>query len=101
MGFARLLTPESWLSTWSGISSNASFAKCSADIHMPTLMIEYTGDQAAFPSDMSAIYDNLASTEKQRHRVRGNHHGHALAEGEESGQMLAGQLVQQWLRGPH
>lgn len=101
VGFARLLTPESWLSTWSGISSNASFAKCSADIHMPTLMIEYTGDQAAFPSDMSAIYDNLASTEKQRHRVRGNHHGHALAEGEESGQMVAGQLVQQWLQRPH
>ena len=101
VGFARLLTPESWLSTWSGISSNASFAKCSAGIHMPTLMIEYTGDQAAFPSDMSAIYDNLASTEKQRHRVRGNHHGHALAEGEESGQMLAGQLVQKWLQRSH
>ena len=101
VGFARLLTPESWLSTWSGISSNASFAKCSADIHMPTLMIEYTGDQAAFPGDMSAIYDNLASTEKQRHRVRGNHHGHALAEGEESGQIVAGQLVQQWLQRPH
>lgn len=101
VGFARLLTPESWLSTWSGISANASFAKCSADIHMPTLMIEYTGDQAAFPSDMSAIYDNLASTEKQRHRVRGNHHGHALAEGEESGQIVAGQLVQQWLHAAH
>jgi hypothetical protein len=101
VGFARLLTPESWLSTWSGISSNASFAKCTADIHMPTLMIEYTGDQAAFPGDMSAIYDNLASTEKQRHRVRGNHHGHALAEGEESGQIVAGQLVQQWLQRVH
>jgi hypothetical protein len=101
VGFARLLTPESWLSTWSGISSNASFAKCSADIHMPTLMIEYTGDQAAFPGDMRAIYDNLASCEKQGHRVRGNHHGHALAEGEESGQIVAGQLVQQWLQRVH
>ena len=101
VGFSRLLTPESWLSTWSGISSNASFAKCTADIQMPTLMIEYTGDQAAFPGDMSAIYDNLASTEKQRHRVRGNHHGHALAEGEESGQIVAGQLVQQWLQRVH
>ena len=101
VGFARLLTPESWLSTWSGISSNASFAKCSSAIELPTQMIEYTGDQAAFPSDMSAIYENLASAHKERHRVRGNHHGHALAEGESSGQVVAGKLIQQWLQEKH
>jgi len=101
VGFARLLTPESWLSTWSGISTNASFAKCGAAIQMPTQLIEYTGDQAAFPSDMNAIYENLGTTQKERHRVRGNHHGHALAEGEPSGQVLVGKLVQQWLQETH
>lgn len=100
VGFSRMVTAESWLSTWSGLSSNASFDKCGADITLATLMIEYTGDQAAFPSDMSAIYDGLGTTAKMREKVRGNHHGQPLAEGEESGQVLAGRLVQQWLRQP-
>lgn len=98
VGFARLVTPESWLSTWSGISSNASFEKCGAELAVPAFVIEYTGDQAAFPSDMAAIYEGIATSAKRRERVRGNHHGQALAEGEESGQIVAGRLVQQWLR---
>lgn len=98
VGFARLVTAESWLSTWSGISSNASFEKCGPELTQPTLMLEYTGDQAAFPSDMDAIYASIGSADKQRHKVRGNHHGMALAEGEASGQVLAGQMIQDWLR---
>lgn len=47
---------------------------------------------------MAAIYDSIGATNKRSERVRGNHHGQALAEGEESGQVVAGRLVQQWLR---
>lgn len=98
VGFARLITAESWLSTWSGISSNASFEKCGPELTPATLMLEYTGDQAAFPSDMDAIYASIGAADKQRHKVRGNHHGMALKEGEESGQVLAGRIIQDWLR---
>ena len=98
VGFARMVTPESWLSTWSGITSNASLEKCGAELTVPSFVIEYTGDQAAFPSDMAAIYDSIGTTAKRRERVRGNHHGQALADGEESGQIVAGRMVQQWLR---
>jgi len=100
VGFARLVTPESWLSTWSGLSSNASFERCGAEVTVPSMVIEYTGDQAAFPSDMEAIYQSLGTSAKRRERVRGNHHGQPLAEGEESGQVLAGRLLQQWLQEP-
>ena len=100
VGFARVVTPESWLSTWSGITSNASFEKCGPELVVPSLVIEYTGDQAAFPSDMDAIYDSIGATSKQRERVRGNHHGQPLIDGEASGQSLVGESVQQWLREP-
>jgi hypothetical protein len=100
VAFARMVTPESWLSTWSGISSNASFEKCGAEVRLPSFLIEYTGDQAAFPSDMEAIYAGLGASAKRRERVRGNHHGQPLAAGEESGQVLAGRLLQQWLHAP-
>lgn len=98
IGFARLVTAESWLSTWSGISSNASFERCGPELSLPTLMLEYTGDQAAFPTDMDAIYASIATSDKQRHKVRGNHHGQALVDGEELGQVLVGRHIQAWLQ---
>ncbi|KER68554.1 hypothetical protein HR51_26905 [Burkholderia cepacia] len=97
VGFGRLVTPESWLSTWSGLSSNASFAKCAPSIVQPTLLIEYTGDNSAFPGDIDAMFASFATTDKARHRVRGNHHGLPLQDGEVSGQVLAGQHLQAWL----
>jgi hypothetical protein len=98
VAFARLVTPESWLSTWSGITSRASFDQFGPELTIPILMLEYTGDQAAFPEDMNAIYAGLGSVEKSRHKVRGNHHGMALTEGEEPGQVGVGRHLQQWLR---
>lgn len=98
VAFARLITPESWLSTWSGISSRASFEQFGSELELPTLMMEYTGDQAAFPSDMDEIFAAIGSTEKQRIKVRGNHHGMALAEGEEAGQTIVGRHLQDWLK---
>lgn len=98
VGFARSCTAESWLSTWSGLSSNASFEKCGPDIELPTLMINYTGDNTVFPSDAAEIFASLRTSEKHFCNVRGNHHGQPLAEGEPSGQVLAGTAIQEFLR---
>ena len=97
VGFGRVCTPESWLSTWSGLSSNASLERCGPSIRLPVVSIEYTGDNTVFPSDCKAIFDGIASTDKVRHRVRGNHHGLALAEGETPGQQVAGEILTSWL----
>lgn len=98
VGFARQCTPESWLSTWSALSSNASLAKTAPSITQPVLVVEYTGDQACFPGDVQRIVDAIASPAKQHLRVRGDHHGRALAAGEEPGRLEAGRLLAQWLR---
>jgi hypothetical protein len=98
IGFGRVVTPESWLSTWSGLSSNASFEKCGNSVEQETLLVEYTGDNAVFPADLDAIYNGLATSRKSRVKVRGNHHGLPLAAGEEPGQIKVGQSIQTWLR---
>lgn len=98
VGFARFCTPESWLSTWSGLSSNASLARTARGIVQPTLIIEYTGDQACFPSDVRAIHDAIPAADKTHLRIRGDHHGRALAEGEEPGRYAAGRELAAWLR---
>jgi pimeloyl-ACP methyl ester carboxylesterase len=98
VGFGRSCTAESWLSTWSGLSSNASFDKCGPAIELPTLMIDYTGDNTVFPSDGAAIFASLRTNQKSRSSIRGNHHGQPLAEGDPSGQLLAGEAIQEFLR---
>lgn len=98
VGFGRLVTPESWLSTWSGLSSNATFEKCAGSIEQPTLLIEYTGDNCVFPTDVAEIFASIRSREKAHVRVQGNHHGQSLEEGEPSGQVIAGHHLGEWLR---
>jgi hypothetical protein len=98
VGFGRVCTPESWLSTWSGISSNASFEHCGPSIEQPVLMLYYTGDNTVFPSDAEAIFATIGSSDKIRMNVRGNHHGHALKAGEPLGQDVAIGRAVEWMR---
>ena len=97
VGFARVCTPESWLSTWSGLSSLASFDRCGGAIEQPTLMIYYTGDNTVFPADAAAIFDSIASGDKERCDVRGNHHGQSLRLDEPNGQRIASARAVDWL----
>jgi hypothetical protein len=98
VGFARCCSPEAWLSTWSGVSSNALLSKTVPAIEQPALVVEYTGDQACFPTVIAEIHASLGSSAKTHRRVRGDHHGRALAEGEEAGRYVAGRIVRDWLR---
>lgn len=98
VGFARLCSPESWLSTWSGLSSNAVLSKTAGAITQPTLLVEYTGDQACFPSIIGSIFENIGSSDKRHERVRGDHHGRPLVPGEEAGRAVAARHIQGWLR---
>ena len=97
VGFGRVCTPESWLSNWSALSSNASMEACAPSIKQPTLMIEYTGDNSVFPKDADAIFSAIGSSDKLKHRVHGNHHGRPIDEGAPNGQTEAGKNVRAWL----
>lgn len=97
VGFARFCTPESWLSTWSGLASNAALARTAPSISQPTLIIEYTGDQACFPADVRAIHDAIPAGDKQHLRIKGDHHGRALQDQDEPGRYQAGRALADWL----
>jgi hypothetical protein len=98
VGFGRLTTAEAWLSTWSGLSSNASFRRCAPEIRIPTLVVEYTGDQVAFPSTVNEIFTLLGSRDKAHDRVRGTHFGGPITPGEVPGAELAEAVIVGWLR---
>lgn len=96
-GFGRLSTPDAWLSTWSALSSNASFIGCAGEITAPTLFIEYTGDQIAMPADSARMFDALAAKDKTHLRVPGTHFGGAVAAAAQPGGALAGASIADWV----
>ncbi|WP_313404527.1 alpha/beta hydrolase [Aeromicrobium sp.] len=97
IGFARITTPDAWMSTWSVTTSRANFLRNATSVVAPSLLVEFTGDQACFPSDARAMYDALSSQDKRHVKVAGRHFGQALREGARSGADLAGEQVIRWL----
>jgi hypothetical protein len=97
VGFGRLCSPESWLSTWSGLSSNAALEATAPSVTVPSLLVEYTGDQTTFPLAIADIFSRIGSTDKTHVRVRGDHHGRPLDYGDEPGRAIAARSVGEWL----
>lgn len=98
VGFARLCSPESWLSTWSGITSKAALHLTAPSIGQPALLVEYTGDVSTFPATIKGIFGAIATSDKTHLRIRGDHHGRALTADEEPGRYIAGRAIADWLR---
>jgi hypothetical protein len=96
-GFGRLTTAEAWLSTWSGLSSNARFVTCAPEVTIPTLFIEYTGDQATFPTVAREMFDAIAASDKTHERILGTHFGGSPNPDGPPGGALSGQTIVKWL----
>jgi hypothetical protein len=97
IGFGRVCTPESWLSTWSGLLSNASMQKCAPSIEQPTLLIEFTGDNSTFPSEVDALFGMVGAIDKSRAAFAGDHHGRPLTEDAPNPKILVGAHLRDWL----
>jgi pimeloyl-ACP methyl ester carboxylesterase len=65
LGLARTCTPRAWLSTWSGLSSNADFVANVAKITAPTLLVYAGRDREIFPADIAAIDAAIAARDKR------------------------------------
>ena len=81
VGFGRVVSPEAWLSTWSGLSSQAEIASTGAGMTLPTLLISYTGDNAIFPSDTDEIAQAIGAKDVTRHELPGDHYGFPAGSG--------------------
>jgi len=97
-GFARVQTPRAWLSTWSGLSSNADVVKNAAKITVPSLVMYYRGDNAIFPADARAAYDAIAAGDKQLASAPGDHYGFGVGTQERTGAPQALAQVVGWLK---
>jgi hypothetical protein len=65
LGFGRLQTPDAWLSTWSGLSSNANLLKTAAAVTVPTALVNAGRDRDVYSEAHSkAIFRALGAKDK-------------------------------------
>lgn len=97
VGFGRLSTAEAWMSTWSANTTHADFARCAPGVKVPTLLLEFSGDQASFPDDVRRFADLLGSDDLEVDVVDGTHFGGPITSGAPTGSELAAARIKTWM----
>jgi hypothetical protein len=98
-GFGKYQTPRAWLSTWSGLSSQAAVLSCLPKMTLPTLVVNYTGDHAIYPEDSEAVSQQSPAKDKQIAHVNADHFGYPLpTKPNQGGREGAMKVILPWLR---
>ncbi|MBI5948387.1 MAG: hypothetical protein HY875_09635 [Chloroflexi bacterium] len=64
-GLARVMTPRAWLSTWSGLSSQADLPDTIAGVTVPTLLVYADGDCDIFPAEQRELLEKSGAKDKR------------------------------------
>ncbi|HTL38459.1 MAG TPA: hypothetical protein VL326_35255, partial [Kofleriaceae bacterium] len=98
LGLGRTATPRAWLSTWSGLASNADLVANVARITEPTLLVAAGRDREIYPSDIAAIDRAIASADKRVETVAAARHYFEPEPGQQEGHVEAVMdLVVPWI----
>lgn len=101
-GLARAMSARGWLSTWSGLSSNAALERTLPAVTVPTLVICPLADTEIYPSECRRQYAAAAAPDKEYYEQAGADHYFkrlaASADGPDPRDLLADACVLPWLR---
>lgn len=64
-GLARVMSARGWLSTWSGLSSNAELERTLPGVSIPTLVVCALADLDIYPGECRHAFDWSAAADKQ------------------------------------
>jgi hypothetical protein len=73
--FAHCMTPEGWLSTWSGLSSRAAVLDNIGHVTVPTIVINYSADAGIYPLEAEAIFAAAGASDKLIEHIDAEHYG--------------------------
>ena len=73
-GLGHVVTPEAWLSTWSGLSSYACLERNLPQVKIPTLVVGAKADQDIFISDVRAEFELSGASDKRLEFIEGADH---------------------------
>jgi pimeloyl-ACP methyl ester carboxylesterase len=73
-GLGHVVTPDAWLSTWSGLSSYAYLERNLPRVTVPTLVVGANADQDIFLSDVRTEFELSGASDKQLEFIEGADH---------------------------
>ena len=99
-GLARVMSARGWLSTWSGLQSNAALARTLPAVTVPTLVVCALADTDIYPSESRAAHAASAARDKAYVELAGADHylrpvGPDVADPK---QRAADEVILPWLR---
>ena len=102
-GLGRVMSARGWLSTWSGLQSNAACERTLPDVRVPTLVVAALADTDIYPSECRRAFEASAARDKAYAELAGADHylRPAGAEGAKLGDpkdRVADELILPWLR---
>jgi hypothetical protein len=72
---ARVLSARAWLSTWSALSSKASFVDAAPKLTVPTLFVPARGDSDILPAEADEMWASIGAPDRARHDLeRADHY---------------------------
>ncbi|HEY1973012.1 MAG TPA: alpha/beta hydrolase [Pseudonocardia sp.] len=95
--FAHCMTPEGWLSTWSGLSSRASVLDTISVVTVPTCVLNYEADNAIFPEQAEAVARASGASDITLRHIGGDHYGVGTEDGGTSAKGRASEVALNWL----
>lgn len=99
-GLARAMSARGWLSTWSGLSSNAALERTLPAVRVPTLVISAASDTDIYPAECRRQLAAAGATDKEYYEQDGaDHYFRPLGAGDaDPRNRLADACVLPWLR---
>ena len=101
-GLARAMSTRGWLSTWSGLTSNATLTRTLPAVTVPTLVIGPLADTEIYPSELRRQHAAAGATDKEYYEQAGaDHYFRRLGtstDGPDPRDLLADACVLPWLR---
>lgn len=73
-GIGRVMSARGWLSTWSGLSSNAALERTLPEVRVPTLVVNALADTDIYPSEARRALDASAARDKALVQLSGADH---------------------------
>lgn len=97
-GFVQMMTPEGWLSTWSGLSTRCNMHRNVRNLTQPLLIINFEADVTILPFVAEGTYENAACADKTLARIDADHFAFKAEGPRNAGIPETGKIIVDWLR---
>ena len=97
-GFVQMMTPEGWLSTWSGLSTRCNMHENIKSLTQPLLVINFEADVTILPFVAEGTYANAGCADKQLIRIDADHFAFKAQAPRDAGIEETGAAILDWLK---